>query len=608
MEVLIVLPESSLKELRRMKDRFHITSIKIVKELPEPKTSPSPSPIRRKKTRACRIVDSEEEEDEEEAISRKSFDEDDDVISEPKSSADEEDSIVVVESDSDEEKEENSEASPRLVNTSHCSFIISEAEEGILSKSFKSENDDVSDDEDDDDEESFHLVGKFTLDDDNDSKPKRFIRKNSIVFDLEEDFTLDITPSPVQRRETTTKITDKSDDDDDDDLTFHLGKLRLDDEDDDSSWKNSKKLTEESEVSPSPIQAKKTQKRRILYSDEDEDEEKAKSLGKDSDDDDLPLFSLDDDSEEKKKKSSERTVIACSDTDSDAENEPMMETTTKKKKKRRVSFWNLGNSVPQPVTPFKTATPCMATPCYATLYKGLRTPKSAASFLKTPQTAIGQSGQYNRYKSSLISDLFIIYNESVFNGKLPDDLKFEWNARLTSTAGSCAYTWKNNERSATITLSTKIIDSYERLRDTLIHELCHAATWIIDNDRHAHHGPAWKKWVRIAESIHPDLPCVSRCHNYSINTKYTYICQNSDCYFSEGRHSKSINLDRARCPVCMSRLQLMNKSGHSSAARSNPYCDFVKQNFARVQRENPHLKFHEISKILASQYRTPAKF
>ena len=80
----------------------------------------------------------------------------------------------------------------------------------------------------------------------------------------------------------------------------------------------------------------------------------------------------------------------------------------------------------------------MATPCYATLYKGngyyllyfsvlfiihclgLRTPKSAASFLKTPQTAIGQSGQYNRYKSSLISDLFIIYNESVFNGKVGD--------------------------------------------------------------------------------------------------------------------------------------------------------------------------------------------
>ena len=49
---------------------------------------------------------------------------------------------------------------------------------------------------------------------------------------------------------------------------------------------------------------------------------------------------------------------------------------------------------------------------------GLRTPKSAASFLKTPQTAIGQSGKYNRYKSSLIGDLFIIYNESVFNGKV----------------------------------------------------------------------------------------------------------------------------------------------------------------------------------------------
>lgn len=34
----------------------------------------------------------------------------------------------------------------------------------------------------------------------------------------------------------------------------------------------------------------------------------------------------------------------------------------------------------------------------------------------------------------------------------------------------------------------------DRIKNTLIHELCHAATWIIDGTRNAGHGPLWKKW------------------------------------------------------------------------------------------------------------------
>ena len=34
------------------------------------------------------------------------------------------------------------------------------------------------------------------------------------------------------------------------------------------------------------------------------------------------------------------------------------------------------------------------------------------------------------------------------------------------------------ERISKIELSSKVIDSADRLRDTLIHEMCHAAAWI----------------------------------------------------------------------------------------------------------------------------------
>jgi len=45
-------------------------------------------------------------------------------------------------------------------------------------------------------------------------------------------------------------------------------------------------------------------------------------------------------------------------------------------------------------------------------------------------------------------------------------------------------------------LSVKVLDSPCRLRDTLIHELCHAATWMIDQCRGGNnlgeHAPTYK--------------------------------------------------------------------------------------------------------------------
>ena len=34
----------------------------------------------------------------------------------------------------------------------------------------------------------------------------------------------------------------------------------------------------------------------------------------------------------------------------------------------------------------------------------------------------------------------------------------------------------------------------DRLKETLLHEMCHAAVWIINNQRHVHHGPLWQVW------------------------------------------------------------------------------------------------------------------
>lgn len=40
-----------------------------------------------------------------------------------------------------------------------------------------------------------------------------------------------------------------------------------------------------------------------------------------------------------------------------------------------------------------------------------------------------------------------------------------------------------------------MVDSVERLRSTLAHEMCHVAAWSLDREFHPHHGAAFWRWA-----------------------------------------------------------------------------------------------------------------
>ena len=75
-----------------------------------------------------------------------------------------------------------------------------------------------------------------------------------------------------------------------------------------------------------------------------------------------------------------------------------------------------------------------------------------------------------------------------------------------------------------VILYLKVLDSPDRLRDTLVHEMCHAAAWLISGYKDGH-GPIWKNWASRAMTRFPELPVIARCHSYEIRTKYVYRCQ-----------------------------------------------------------------------------------
>nr|CAG4640768.1 EOG090X0464 [Eulimnadia texana] len=215
---------------------------------------------------------------------------------------------------------------------------------------------------------------------------------------------------------------------------------------------------------------------------------------------------------------------------------------------------------------------------------------------------------FRKTRNELTQRLFVLFNKEVFRNRLPADFPISWNSRLTRTAGYCRHVMKKIDGKticeSSIELSVKVVDTPCRLRDTLIHELCHAATWMLDECRGGH-GPIWRSWANHARSVFPELPPISRCHNYEITYKYRYKC--TVCSYSIGRHSKSIDTSTRVCPFCRNRLQLNSDNGdaeNEGSAKKTPnrFALFVKENYAATKEGNSHLSHGEIMKVLSQKF------
>ncbi|XP_043668748.1 putative uncharacterized protein DDB_G0282133 [Vespula pensylvanica] len=218
---------------------------------------------------------------------------------------------------------------------------------------------------------------------------------------------------------------------------------------------------------------------------------------------------------------------------------------------------------------------------------------------------------YKNNKEELCKYLYKLYNENIFDKKLPEDMSIEWNIRMRGTAGYC-YNKKSVKplggivRSSRIVLSTKVLDTPDRLRDTLIHEMCHAAAWLI-NDVSDGHGPFWTAWANKALRAFPELPPIRRCHDYKIKTKFTYRC--IECGYSIGRHSKSLDIEKKRCGHCYGKFELLinrtTKSGtvqmQTPKREPSAFALYVKENYNSVKKDK-NLKHAEVMKLLGQQF------
>ncbi|KAF7310488.1 SprT-like domain-containing protein [Mycena chlorophos] len=148
-----------------------------------------------------------------------------------------------------------------------------------------------------------------------------------------------------------------------------------------------------------------------------------------------------------------------------------------------------------------------------------------------------------------VERVYTFFNTRAFKNKLPqlEDMIFTWSKQLTATAGLATYTRAAGKKGiAEIKLSVKILDRQDKVRLTLAHEMCHLATWIIDERLTPDHGKLFWKWAKRVHTVDRETR-ITECHDYNINHPWKYVCRN--CKAFVGRWTKSLNLNEA-CKKC----------------------------------------------------------
>jgi predicted SprT family Zn-dependent metalloprotease len=204
-------------------------------------------------------------------------------------------------------------------------------------------------------------------------------------------------------------------------------------------------------------------------------------------------------------------------------------------------------------------------------------------------------GYFRKNRDRLTDEVFAEFNSLAFDLQL-SAVAVSWSTKLRTTAGitRCTKDKANPQRRfASIELSVKVIDEHHRLRHTLLHEMCHAAQWLLDGKINPPHGSCFKKWANHAMAKVKGA-IVTTTHDYAIQYKYAWACSTKKCGAVFQRQSKSIDVDKQVCGKCKGRLIEINvpKKGENKAyidrtpkkqKALSGYALFVKEHSSQVR-------------------------
>jgi predicted SprT family Zn-dependent metalloprotease len=260
-----------------------------------------------------------------------------------------------------------------------------------------------------------------------------------------------------------------------------------------------------------------------------------------------------------------------------------------------------------------------------------RSPEKAEKqrLLEEKRIAKANKQAFDSRKEQLATSLMADLDTNITSSKLSTlsattgGVQIIWSKTLRSTAGRA--NWRRTvvkasgspvkgasvpegskvQHYASIELATKVIDCETRLVNTLAHEFCHLANFMVSNVRDQPHGASFKAWaMKVTKYLRAhNNPMyigveVTTKHSYTIDHKYLWVCAGREalgllknvpevedgCGAEYGRHSKSIDTEKQRCGRCKGALlQVRPKPRRVDPKRVSPRKALFQRRTAQVE-------------------------
>ncbi|OCF57716.1 hypothetical protein L486_05180 [Kwoniella mangroviensis CBS 10435] len=208
-------------------------------------------------------------------------------------------------------------------------------------------------------------------------------------------------------------------------------------------------------------------------------------------------------------------------------------------------------------------------------------------------------------RTRIANSIFKELDEKVFENRLGMKgvgARVEWNNRLLTTAGVARIKriTKNGEskKDHWIELSEKVLTGEKQILNTVAHEMCHLATWVISNEFKNPHGRKFKSWGRKVMLARKDIQ-VTTTHAYQIEYKYQWKCSSGRCGRIYKRHSKSIDTTKHTCGICKGTLVPLFETKQKTASAFQVY---LKANMKYAKSSMPGSSHGEVMRALSKRW------
>ncbi|KAI1412682.1 SprT-like family-domain-containing protein [Hypoxylon sp. FL1857] len=202
---------------------------------------------------------------------------------------------------------------------------------------------------------------------------------------------------------------------------------------------------------------------------------------------------------------------------------------------------------------------------------------------------------FDAAKEELARSFLVELDERITEGKLAQltkdtgGLRITWSNALLTTAGRAHWKCKTvlhttkhadgttvsrreeRQHYASIELACRVLCNESDLLNTVAHEFCHLAVFMLNGKPKTAHGPEFKAWGARCGRVFSDRGIVvTTKHNYDIDYKYIWKC--ADCPCEVKRYSKSVDPTRQRCGRCRGNLIQVKPTprGGSASATGTP--------------------------------------